>query len=637
MDYYDLERAEVLRGPQGALYGRNALGGSINLVSRKPQREFDFDLGLRIGELDLSAVDATLNIPLTETLRIRMSHENEDRDDGFYKDVNGLPVDTVDYDHTRLSLRWKPSDFVDATWVSDTQNQEFTPTLRITSNAAIATGDELSTLINTEHHDTWQVDNHNLTVDVDLESGVLTWISNWRERNVEAGQDSDYYIPARQSQRRRFSQSSASDLIFQELRFVADGDGRFSWLVGADYQTFSNMDVIDQTSGFPTDTPLDLWVRTIAFGMDNWAIFGSFDYALERIPLTLTAEIRYARDRLNGALTQIQVLKAPPVVMRDFNVRDTWRNIPFGVTVAWQFEKLDSLTYFKIASSYRHGGMNDGPGNPYAKFPAQLSYDEEDNITWELGWKSTLLDNHLTLNFAAFLGYYNDFIAGTDDGCPEECQLTNENGSPLGFNPDGTRVGADTNDDPTPPNEEISRTAFMDNGGEVQMWGYEAEAAYRTSLANGGSIEFKLAYSRQTGEVSELGANLSQALSRRALGAQLPFMRPRQVKSQFVFRHPIGHGSLKLQLSASYVYESGGFWGLGDVPGTSVDESNPAATARRLNTRLGVQSRRWSLMLNGENISDENYHIWHNNADPASTWRRVNPEYWYLEFNYHLN
>jgi outer membrane receptor protein involved in Fe transport len=481
------------------------------------------------------------------------------------------------------------------------------------------------------------VDNHNFTVDVDLEGGVLTLISNWRERFVEAGQDSDYYIPARQNQRRRFSQSSTSDLFFQEIRFVSDGEGRFSWLVGVDYHTLDSLDVIDQTKGFPDDTPLDLWVRTIEFGMDNWAVFGSFDYSFEPIPLTLTGEVRYARDELDGALTQIQTLQIPPVVMRDFKVSDAWTNIPFGMTVAWRFEHLDSLAYFKIASSYRHGGMNDGPGNPHAKFRAQLSYDEEDNITWELGWKSTLLDNRLILNFAGFFGYYSDFIAGTNDGCPGECQLTDQNGSPLGFNPDGTRVGADADDDPIPPNEEIPRTSFMDNVGEVELWGYETEASYRALLDSGGSIQLNLAFSRQMGEVTDLGANVAQALSRRALGAELPFTRPKQVKSQLVFRHPIGHTPLRLLVSGSYIYESGGFWALGDVPGTSVDESNPTATARRLNARIGLQSRHWSLMLNGENVTDENYHIWHNNPEPASVWRRVNPEYWYLEFNYHLN
>jgi iron complex outermembrane recepter protein len=636
MDYHDLERAEVLRGPQGALYGRNALGGSINLVSRKPQDEFDVDLGVRLGELDLKAIDATVNIPITETFWLRLGHEKEKREDGFYKDVDDNPVDTIDFDQTRVSLRWTPSDLVDATWIYDTQDQEFAPTLRITSDAVGVTGDEFSTLINTEHHDTWQVDNHNLTLDVSLEGGVLTFISNWRERFVEAAQDSDYYIPSRQDQRRRFSQSSTSELFFHEIRYVSNGDGRFSWLTGVDYQAFDNRDVIDLTRGFPIDTPMDLWIRTIDFGMDNWALFGSFDFSFEHIPLTLTGEVRYARDRLSGALTQVQTLREPPVVMRDFQVSTTWTNIPMAMTAAWRLDDLDSLAYFKVASSYRHGGMNDGPGNPGARYPAQLSYDEEDNITWELGWKSSLLNNRLNLNFAGFFGHYNDFIAGTNDGCPEECQLNDQNGNPLGFNSDGTRVGADANDDPIAPNEEIPRTAFMDNVGEVEIWGYEAEASYRVLLDSGSSIELKLAFSRQQGEVTELGADVSRAISRRALGAQLPFARPKQLKSQVIFRHPIGQGSLGLLASASYVYESGGFWGLGDVPETTVDESNPAATARRLNARFGIQSRHWSLTVNGENVTDDNYRIWHNNLDPETVWRRVDPRYWYLEFNYHI-
>lgn len=634
MDYFDLERAEVLRGPQGALYGRNALGGSINLVSRKPQERFEADLGIRLGELDMRRFDATVNIPVSDAIFFRVGRVKEDRDDGFYRDVHGGPVDTVDYDHTRLGLRWHPNSLIDATWTYDTQDHEWAPTIRITSSALALTGSEFDTLINTEHHDLWQTDNHNLAIEAEVGGGTLALLSNWRERFVEAVQDSDYYLPSLQNQHRSFVQSSDSKLYFQEIRYGLEGD-RFSWLVGADYHTFENHDVIDLTRGFPRDTPLDLWVRTIGFGVDSWALFGSIEYSLKHIPLTLTGELRAAWDKLRGSLTQVQTLVAPPVVMRDFTIQDAWSNVPFGVTASYRFADLDALLYLKLASSYRHGGMNDGPGNPRAKFAARLSYDDERNQTWELGWKSTLMEGSLLLSVAAFTGKYKDFIAGTDDGCPEECQLIDGDGNPLGFDQDGRRVGADANDVPIPPNEEIPRTAFMDNVGAVELWGYEAESAYRMRLPDGGSIRFRLALSRQLGEVRELDANVSQALSRRALGARLVFTRPTQVKAQAVFKHPLGRG-LDLLMSGSYVYESGGYWGLGDVPDTKIDESNPAETARRFNARIGIESRRWSAILSGQNVTDRNYKIWHDAAEPATIWRRIPPRYWQLELTYRL-
>ena len=124
--------------------------------------------------------------------------------------------------------------------------------------------------------------------------------------------------------------------------------------------------------------------------------------------------------------------------------------------------------------------MNDGPGNEHAKYPAQLSYDEESNITYELGWKQTLLDGRMTFNFAGYYGNYDDFIAGTNDACPEECTFLDENGDPVGFDANGDRIGEDPNGDPIFPYTTVPRTSFMGNVGKVKLWGLEADMAFRT-------------------------------------------------------------------------------------------------------------------------------------------------------------
>ncbi|XOV85841.1 MAG: TonB-dependent receptor plug domain-containing protein [Pseudomonadota bacterium] len=643
MDYFDLERAEILRGPQGALYGRNALGGAINLISQKPQDHVDVDLALRLGELDLRGADLLVNLPASERVFFRISHVFEERDDGHYTDVFGNTVDTMEYSHSRFSIRVKPTERIDTTYSFDTQDHDFAPTFRITSDAVASTGDEFHTLINTEHHDVWQVNNHNLSVEWLMQTGTATFTFNRRDREVVANQDADYYIPVRQEQQRRFRQSSKSDLDFFEARYLAESNDQWSWLVGFDYYEFENHDVIDQTVNYPIDTPTELWVRTIDFGMRNWAVFASAEYSFESIPVKVSAEVRFATDKLKGHLTQVRPNRVPPEVMRAFEVEDEWHNNPWGITVSYNFSGLDAMAYFKIASSYRHGGMNDGPGSPYARYPAQLTYDEEDNLTYEFGWKSTFLDNQLTFNLAGFVGYYEEFIAGTNDGCPDECQLLDESGSPLGFNPDGSRKGADKNDDPIPPNDEIPRTSFMDNVGEAEMWGIEAELSYHRSLKSGGSALLNLAYSRQLGDVDKLSDNVAEALRRRALGADLIYMRPHQVKSQIVYKQPVlrlaslpGFSGATIVASASYVYEKGGYWGLGDVVETPVDETNPAERVKRLNARLALKTDHWSVSLNGTNITDEAYHIWNDDPEPATEWRSVTPEYWFFEFNYRL-
>ena len=645
MDYFDLQRAEILRGPQGALYGRNSLGGAINLLSRKPQEFFGADIVLRVGEKDMRNIEGVLNVPVAETFAIRISHVNEERTDGFYTDLSGLPVDTVDYQHSRLSLRYSPSEEFDVTYVYDDQSQEFAPTFRLTDAAIAATGGEFDTLINDEHHDNWETANHNLIIDWKVSAGTVSAVSNYRDKIVEATQDSDYYLtPDRNLQRRRFSQLSDANNSFHEIRYVADGSERFRWLVGADSYRFDNHDVTDLTRGCPVPAvpdlidenyycASDLWIRDNNFGMQNWSVFGSADYTLQSVPVTLSTEARFAYDELDGHLVQYRPNRAPfPELMRDFVVQENWTNIPWSVTAAYAHEQIDALSYFKVASSYRHGGMNDGPGNEFAKYEAQLQYDEETNITYELGWKQTLLNGGMTINVAAYYGLNDEFIAGTVDGCPNECTLLDADGDPLGFNTDGSRIGEDANGQPIPPNTAIAQTAFMDNVGDVELWGMEVEIAYRKRFsASGRSIDFNLGWSRQMGEVTKLNDDLAEALREKVMGARLQYMRPAQWKSRFVFRQPLnaltsvsGFSGATLFASATYVYEGGGVWDL------DIDNPNPMDTARRLNARLGLQTDRWSLILNGRNLTDESYHTWRNGNNDQ--YRRVDPRYIFAEF-----
>ncbi|MDO8863945.1 TonB-dependent receptor [Haliea sp. E1-2-M8] len=111
-DLLDLERVEVLRGPQGTLFGRNSIGGAINLISKKPDpRESSGRLSLMVGERDLVFAKGAINVPLSSTAAVRAS--------GFYREREGY-VDAVQYDDlklggeetwgARLALRWEPTD-----------------------------------------------------------------------------------------------------------------------------------------------------------------------------------------------------------------------------------------------------------------------------------------------------------------------------------------------------------------------------------------------------------------------------------------------------------------------------------------------------------------------------------------------
>ncbi len=196
-DMYDVDRVEVLRGPQGALYGRNALGGAMNVISTKPDlEEFDMQLRMTAGELDLFGGDVLVNVPVSETFAARIGYVNEERDDGFYQDINGDPVDVESYQAFRLGLRWRPAEAWDVAYFYDQMEQEAPDSVWIVPTHRQVKSSVFDTFIDTPHYVENDVVNHNLLVDVELGGGTFSSVSNYRDRDLYAFQDADYYFPA---------------------------------------------------------------------------------------------------------------------------------------------------------------------------------------------------------------------------------------------------------------------------------------------------------------------------------------------------------------------------------------------------------------------------------------------------------
>ncbi|RJG14781.1 TonB-dependent receptor [Massilia cavernae] len=95
--FYDLERIEVLRGPQGTLYGRNATAGAVNLITNKPGSRFEGNVALQMGNYDTRIVDAMLNVPVNETLALRAAVSSS-KHDGYLRSTQGLARNYDDQD-----------------------------------------------------------------------------------------------------------------------------------------------------------------------------------------------------------------------------------------------------------------------------------------------------------------------------------------------------------------------------------------------------------------------------------------------------------------------------------------------------------------------------------------------------------
>ena len=109
--FWDVERVEILRGPQGTLYGRNAVGGAINILYNEPSQEFDYSLKSIVGNFGTNEVYGMINGPLTETLSARINVAKRDRD-GVIKEIGptGSDIDGLGTENGAILLKWEPTD-----------------------------------------------------------------------------------------------------------------------------------------------------------------------------------------------------------------------------------------------------------------------------------------------------------------------------------------------------------------------------------------------------------------------------------------------------------------------------------------------------------------------------------------------
>jgi len=114
-EFYDLQRVEVLRGPQGTLYGRNATAGVVNIISQKPKFAYEAKLSADVSNYSSTRLEGMVNIPLVEDkVALRLAGAWTKRDGYATNELSGNPIDGRDLWSTRLSLRVSPNDRVDA-------------------------------------------------------------------------------------------------------------------------------------------------------------------------------------------------------------------------------------------------------------------------------------------------------------------------------------------------------------------------------------------------------------------------------------------------------------------------------------------------------------------------------------------
>ncbi len=254
-NFFDLERIEVLRGPQGTLYGRNTAGGAINLISKKPKQEFEGEVNLEAGNEGYTAVQGMVNVPITDKLAWRVSASKIDRDPLQSNDA-GPDVDELDNTAFDTSLRANWSD----TWTTDLRLFGYNREGRPESGYALEPYDTTTRVfpgaVNVNHTYNWTQENpavrdesktsHDYAnrEDEEFQSVLLTnqfemgdvtvkYIGGYANSENDRSTDVDWSSSD--------ISSSVNDLVYDieqfshELQFISNYDGKLNFIAGLYY------------------------------------------------------------------------------------------------------------------------------------------------------------------------------------------------------------------------------------------------------------------------------------------------------------------------------------------------------------------------------------------------------------------
>lgn len=391
----EIERVEVLRGPQGTLYGKNATAGAVNFVTKKPHEEFAFKQSLTIGNYSDFASRTSVNVPISDRLFIKAAYMDSQRD-GWVDNLTQLPDQINYYEEDnqagQFALRYLASDTLMIDYSYDQSSLEYGNSFyQITNGNSVDRVEQIAQNFGLEPSNS-EISGHTLTIEKTLDSTLLRSITSYREVETEIYQN---YIGSFY-QNARVDQSQFS----QELQLVGDYSEALQYVAGIFYYSEESDERGISFFGF---TPfVDDWL--VNGKAESMAAFGQLTWTPnvleERMDITLGA--RYTRDDREADKDFLSNLFTGPIV-DPIQLSGDRTDSKFNPAVTINYTFSDVVNgYAKVATGYRAGGFN--TRSTLQGFAA--GFGPEDVISYEAGVKSQFNDNRSRLNAAV---YYNDY------------------------------------------------------------------------------------------------------------------------------------------------------------------------------------------------------------------------------------
>ncbi|MGA9574354.1 MAG: TonB-dependent receptor [Lysobacterales bacterium] len=409
--YVDVKVIEVLRGPQGVMYGRNAFGGAINIISNEPDpRGWDAAFEGEYGYADGTRFDAMLNVPILETLTTRIAARYDIH--SGYVDNHVLEGDADDLrdkkqQYVRWMTKWQPTDNFNlmVNLISYDQNQTGSGMWGYHQAGAYIdgqyqAGNQIAPPGAHPDTDGWHVsrnfaslaDQENLSgtlkANWDMGFATMQWFINKSKFENKQVFDSDYSDGGPTYSSDFNGWDSYRDTLSSELRLTSNSNGRFDWVAGVYYLDMqSNWGWLGTSDG---ENFQPAWDYTGDYKTDSTSVFASAGYEITD-KLRASAGLRWYDDGKT---------------LRDGST-DSWNGVLWNAALQYKFN--DNInSYFSVSTGYRPGGINEHPGDP-TNVP--LNYDSESVTAYELGLKSMLMDGSLVVNLSTFLNDFKDMQA----------------------------------------------------------------------------------------------------------------------------------------------------------------------------------------------------------------------------------
>jgi len=399
-ELFDIERIEVLRGPQGTLYGRNTEAGVINIITKQPTQELEASASAGYETFNTFTAKGAFNTPIIKdklAARVSLKHYSSD---GMFKNTHtdNDRVDKLNDYSGRAQLLWTPQDALKVTWSSDFTYfrdgySSFAPIDKVKDNPRDIAVDYEGNEDSSSH-------THMLNVGYEGSGFAFNSSTSYRDWRYDGSMDADFSIM--DMVRIHFDNSVRS--LGQEFRLAStDEASPLQWLVGV-YGFHEAKDlgtVNDLRMGMPgLGIPPYKQIQDSEIRSHGYAAFGQTTYTLFD-KLDLTAGLRYDhessslkfKETFNRDLSGFGML---PASKEPDDISSSELLPKLSAAYRWTPE---IMTYATVSRGYTSGGFNVYVGMGAS---AGATYDPEYSWNYELGMKSTWLDNRLQFNASVF-------------------------------------------------------------------------------------------------------------------------------------------------------------------------------------------------------------------------------------------